>query len=216
MKVTRGAVDMGLSEKYRFSPTISNVITMSPTTTSIIVINITTTRKYKDNLLDRDRVIHKVTDLALMTSLTIRIGNRDPFLVVALVLLKILRSDRDFRVLINAERRNPHLVVVTAICRRSLCAHDTSQHGVMLLGLLHNRTSVVGHLLTADEHSLDRKRATMVVAVITAVDLGLKATHLKYMSVALRALPNHAGADSSASFKYLWRRADTRHHTSEP
>ena len=40
----------------------------------------------------------------------------------------------------------------------------------------------------------------MVVAVNTAVDPELEATHPRDMSVALRALRNHAGADSSASF----------------
>ena len=39
----------------------------------------------------------------------------------------------------------------------------------------------------------------MVMAVTTAVDPGLEATHPRDMSVALRALSNHAGADSSAS-----------------
>ena len=72
----------------------------------------------------------------------------------------------------------------------------------MLLGLLHNHPSVVGHLLTADEHSLDLMRATMVVAVTTAMDPGPKAIHPRHMSIGLRALPNHAGADSSASLNH--------------
>ena len=53
----------------------------------------------------RPRSRHPQDYRHLMTSLTIRIGYRDPFLVVALVLLKILRSDQDFRILINSERR---------------------------------------------------------------------------------------------------------------
>ena len=192
MKVARGAVDMGISEKYRFSPTFSNTI----------VTNITTTRRYKDHLLERDRVIQRVTDLDLMTSLIIRRGKERPF--------PRDRSrapqdspDQDFRVLISAGRRPPHLVVVAGIRRRSLCAHDTSQHGVMLLGLLHtlhNNLSVVDHLLTAEDYCFHRMRATMVVDVITAVDPELEATPPRHMSVALPALRNHAGAGSSASF----------------
>ena len=42
----------------------------------------------------------------------------------------------------------------------------------------------------------------MVVAVTTAVDPGPKATHPRHMNIALRALPNHAGADSSASLNH--------------
>ena len=194
---------MEVSEKYRFSPTFSNIITMSTRTTTTIAINTTTTQEHKDLLLDPDRVIHMIIDLTLITSFTIRKGKRDPYPVVALVLLKISRFDEDFRGFSNAEKRRPHLVVVTTIRERSLCAHDTSQHGVMLLGLLntlHNRPSVIDRCLTADEHSLHRVRATMVVAVTTAVDPGLEATHPRDMSVALRALRNHADADSSASF----------------
>ena len=41
--------------------------------------DITTTRRCKEHLLERDRVIHRVTDLDLMTSLIIRRGKERPF-----------------------------------------------------------------------------------------------------------------------------------------
>lgn len=145
---------------------------MSTTTTTIIVTNTITTRKYKDHLLDPDRVIHKVTDLALMTSLTIRRGKRERPLPRGRS-----RPPQDFPFptktlgsLSAKKKRHPYLVVVTAVRKRSLCAHDTIRHGVILPGILRNRLSVVDHLLTADDHSLHRMRATMVVTVITAVD----------------------------------------------
>ena len=51
----------------------------------------------------------------------------NPFLVIADVLLKVPCFDQEFRVLMSAEKRRPHFVVVAAIRRKSLCVHDTSQ-----------------------------------------------------------------------------------------
>ena len=45
-----------------------------------------------------------------MTNLTIRMGKRDSFPVVAVVLLKVSRFNQDFRISVSAERRRLHLV----------------------------------------------------------------------------------------------------------
>ena len=71
--VARGVVDIGVYREVSFRPHF-----FEHHHDHEHRYNTTTTRKYKDYLLDPDRLIHKVTHLALMISLTIHKGKKIP------------------------------------------------------------------------------------------------------------------------------------------